>query len=65
LRVDVYDRSGRLAAVLTEPDPGFNRDYYPTDLAVRELPGSSTVRIAVAVVHPEPRIDLLEWRPAP
>ncbi len=65
LRVDVYDRSGRLAAVLTEPDPVFNRDYYPTDLAVRELPASSAFRIAVAVVRPEARIDLLEWRPAP
>lgn len=61
LRIDVYDRSGRLESVLTEPHPGFNRDYYPTDIAVRQLPESEAIQIAVAVLRPEARIDLYRW----
>jgi hypothetical protein len=44
LRVDVYDRSGELQYILTQPTPEFNTEYYPTDLAVRVVrtgrPGS-------------------------
>ena len=61
LQVDVYDRSGKLRAILTEQDPGFNRDYYPTDIAVASSPGSTSIRIAVSVVQPRTRVDVYEW----
>ncbi len=60
LRVDVYDGSGRLKAVLTEPDPGFNKQFYPTDIAVRR--GDGSTEIAIAVVEPDARIDYYRWR---
>ena len=71
LRVDVYDRSGELQYILTQPDPQFNTDYFPTDLAVRiaikgdgaNASGSGTVyELAVSVYKPEPRIDRFLWR---
>jgi len=60
LRLDVYDRSGTLQYILTEPRPAFNKDYYPTDIAVRER-DDGTVIIAIAVLEPEPGIDVYAW----
>ncbi len=60
LRIDVYDRTGRLKSVLTQPNPAFNQEFYPTDLAVSDRDGD-VVAIAVAVVKPEPRIDRYAW----
>ncbi len=65
LQVDVYDRSGKLRAILTEQDPGFNRDYYPTDIAVASSPGARSIRIAVSVVRPDSRVNLYDWMLAP
>jgi hypothetical protein len=63
LQVDVYDRSGELRAILTQPEPGFNRDYYPTDIAVTRSPAAESIRIAVSVVRPDSRVDLYDWVP--
>lgn len=60
LRIDVYDRAGRLHHVLLQPDPGYNREYYPIDIAVRR-DGDTRFRIAVAVVEPEPAVHLYTW----
>ncbi len=60
LRVDVYDRGGRLKAILTQPDPGFNKQFYPTDIAVSQ--GDGTTDIAISVVEPHPRVDRYRWR---
>jgi len=77
LRVDVFDRSGDLQYILTQPAPEFNTEYFPTDLAVRILntragvvenagetgPGSATLyELAVSVYKPEARIDRFRWR---
>ncbi|MBT8400542.1 MAG: hypothetical protein KJO98_08705 [Rhodothermia bacterium] len=59
LRVDVYDRGGRLKAVLTQPDPGFNKQFYPTDIAVRQVDG--VIDVAISVVEPRPRVDFYRW----
>ncbi len=64
LRVDVYDRDGRLARILTQRDPGFDRGFYPIDLSVRRS-SPTTVQIAVAVVEPEPRVALYSWNHGP
>src|SRR5690606_2850496 len=47
LRVDVYDASLTLEAILVEPDPGFARSFYPTDIAV--LPDGDRVLLAVSL----------------
>ena len=60
LHVDVYDRNGHLQYILTEPDPGFDKEYYPTDLAVREVsPGQ--FELVVTVTEPEPGVDRYRW----
>lgn len=64
LQVDVFDRQGKLSAILTQTDPEFNRDYYPTDLAVTSVPDKDIVRIAVSVVRPTARIDVYDWASA-
>lgn len=66
LQIDVYDRSGRLLKVLTEPDPAFNRDFFPVDLAVYVDPTddtASTIRIDVLVWKPEPSLRRYAWAP--
>jgi hypothetical protein len=66
LRIDVYGRDGRLRQVFTQPDPGYDKQFYPMDLAARMLDGQQ-VALAVAVSDPEPGV----WhyrgtlRPAP
>ena len=61
LRIDVYDRAGMLKRILVQPDPGFNRDFYPTDIAVTRTRPSVT-EIAVSLVEPEARLDYYRWR---
>jgi len=60
LRLDVYDREGRLLHVLTEPRPAFNKDFYPTDIAVREEE-RGRVTMAIAVLEPEPGVRFFRW----
>ena len=59
LRVDAYDEDGRLIAVYVEPDPVFNQDFYPTDLAVRRIEGG--FEFAVAISEPEPQVRRYRW----
>jgi hypothetical protein len=60
LRIDVFDRAGRLQHILVERDPAYNKQFYAIDLAVRsEAPGR--YRIAVAVPRPEPVVKFYDW----
>ncbi len=61
LQVDLYDRTGRLRDVLVQQDPGFDRNFYPVDLAVRRS-DSGDYLIAVAVSTP-PEIRAYRWQP--
>ena len=63
LRVDVYDRQGHLRFVLLEPDPGYNKEYYPIDIAVRQF-SDTKFRIAVAIIEPEAMVQLYTWSTA-
>lgn len=61
LHVDVYGRDGTLQYILTQPDPSFDKEFYPSDLAVREVePG--LFDLVVTVTEPEPRVDRYRWR---
>jgi len=59
LRVDSYGADGKLAAVYVEPDPEFNQDFLPTDLAVRAT--DTGFELAVAVAKPEPQVRLYRF----
>lgn len=63
LRVDVFDESGRLLHILTQPDPEFRQEYFPTDIAVRRL-AEGGYELAVSLVQPEARVDRYRWKPA-
>lgn len=62
LRIDVYDTSGTLEVVLTQPNPSFNTDYFPSDLAVRKVSDESEYELAVTIVEPEARVDRFRWK---
>jgi len=60
LHIDVYDLQGQLKTILLEPNPGYNRDFYPIDLAVLQRDTTEFV-IAVAIIKPEPAIRRYTW----
>jgi len=60
LHVDVFDTEGDLAYVLTQPDPAFNKEYYPTDLAVRQV-GEQAFELAVIITEPAPGLERYTW----
>ena len=60
LRLDVYDRAGHLQHILVEPNPAFDTDFYPIDLAVRRSEAGH-YEIAIAVVKPVPTVKLYHW----
>lgn len=62
LNIDVYDLEGRLQYILTQPDPSFSPDFYPSDIAVRRW-GSDGFEIAVALTKFQPRIERYRWVP--
>jgi len=64
LRIDVYGRDGRLQQVFTQPDPGYDKQFYPMDLAARQL-DADHVALAVAVAEPEPAVYLYRARLRP
>ncbi len=64
LRLDIYNRDGELLHILTEPHPAFNKEFYPTDIAVQEQADGSVI-IAVAVLKPEPGISMFTWSGSP
>lgn len=59
LRIDVYDRAGHLQHILTEADPGYNKQFYPIDLAVQQ---ATTGAFDIAVVLVEPVQELRRYR---
>jgi hypothetical protein len=61
LRIDVYNAAGRIEAILTEPDPGFNKSFYPTDIAA--LRSGGRYLLAVSVSKPRPAVRLYSWEP--
>ena len=63
LRIDVFDRNGRLNRRLVQQDPGFSKSYYPIDLDVRKI-AASTYEIAIVVVEPEPKLVTYRWTPS-
>ena len=68
VRVDVYDRAGRLERVLVGPER--SEAVYPLDLAVRERGGAVQIAVLLArppglLQAPESRVVLYEWAPRP
>ncbi len=63
LRIDAFDRTGRLVHRLTEPDHAWDAGFFPQDLDVRSR-ADGTYVIAVAVSSPEPELRLYIWRPS-
>lgn len=64
LRIDVYDRSGRLQHVLTDASAAGGREFFPIALDVRPN-GDDGYLIAVTTHKPTPKLLLYRWeRPA-
>ena len=68
VRVDVYDRAGRLEHVLVGPER--SEEVYPLDLAVRERGGGVQVAVLLArppglLQAPASRVVVYEWAPRP
>ena len=63
LRIDAFDRTGRLVHRLTEPDHAWDASFFPQDLDVRSR-ADGTYVIAVAVSSPDPELRLYIWRPS-
>lgn len=61
-QIDVYSLAGNLKYILTEPNPAFNKEYFPTDIAVFAL-SDGGFNISVSMVKPESRIDRYYWHP--
>jgi hypothetical protein len=61
VRVDVYDRSGRLRHALVEPHEGGNPNFNAVALDVRRTPNGD-VLLAVIVQQPQPTLALYRWR---
>lgn len=59
-RIDVFDKDGKLVRILTRENPSFNKEYFPTDLAVR-YDGNNRYMIAVVYVKPDGRLETYEW----
>jgi hypothetical protein len=64
VRIDAYDRQGRLQRRLVERSQQGSRNFYPVDLAARRT--DVGIVFAVAVRSPEARLELYRWpRPDP
>ncbi|HMB93437.1 MAG TPA: hypothetical protein VKP65_21475 [Rhodothermales bacterium] len=59
LRIDVYDRAGHLQHILTQANPGYNKQFYPIDLAVQQ---DTTGAFDIAVLTVEPVQELRRYR---
>jgi hypothetical protein len=62
IQIDVYSIKGELQYILTEPNPGFNQEFFPTDIAVFETEDGG-FNIAVSILKPAPRVDRYYWHP--
>ena len=61
LRLDVYDLAGDLQHVLIEAAPAYAKEFYPTDIAVRQR-AQNTFDIAVSMVTAEPAVRRYVWQ---
>ena len=62
LRIDVFNREGRLQHRLVQQEPGFNKEFYPIDIDARNS-GEGEIELLVAYIKPEPKISLYSWKP--
>ena len=62
LRIDVFNREGTLQHRLVQREPGFNKEFYPIDIDVRNA-DNGEVELLVAYIKPEPKISLYTWKP--
>jgi hypothetical protein len=60
LRIDVFDRAGRLVRVLSDGDPRLDRQFYPVDIAARAVSGTA-YELAVLTARPEPGVAVYRW----
>ncbi len=61
LRIDVFDRAGRLTHRLVQDEPAYSKDFFPIDLDVR-ADTTGAYELAVVFIKPEPRLALYRWR---
>ena len=64
LRIDVYDTGGNLKNILIEQDPGYRKQFYPLDIAVRMV-SEGVYDMAVALVTEVPAVRRYTWTAAP
>lgn len=60
LHIDVFNHDGELVYILTQPDPAFNKEYYPTDITAREV-AEGRFEIAVTITEPAPGVQSYSW----
>lgn len=60
LRIDVYDTDGDLKNILIEQDPGYLKQFYPLDIAVRIM-SDDIYDMAVALVADVPVVRRYTW----
>ena len=60
LHIDAFDRQGHLRLKLTQENPAFNQDYYPTDLDARQS-ADGHFEIAVVTTKPIPQLTLYRF----
>ncbi len=63
LRVDVFNRAGKITHRLVQDAPAFSQNFYPIDLDV-QVDSTGTYELAIAFVEPRPKLALYRWRPA-
>lgn len=63
LRVDVFNRAGKITHRLVQDAPAFSKNFYPIDLDV-QVDSTGTYELAIAFVEPQPKLALYRWRPA-
>ncbi len=62
LRVDVFNRAGKITHRLVQDAPAFSQNFYPIDLDV-QVDSTGTYELAIAFVEPRPKLALYRWRP--
>ena len=62
LRIDQFNKSGKLEKRLVQDTPSFSKAFYPIDMDVRVAP-DSTIEIALVFVEPAPRLSLYRFDP--
>ncbi len=64
LRIDQFDREGKLEKRLVQDMPSFSKAFYPIDLAARIVSDSlqnQSVELAILFVEPEPKLSLYKF----